>query len=183
MQTSTEIANFVFTGKASLIHRPALAHLCEMARNAPEGMCIEIGVYRGSSLAALAIARKGMGKIIGVDDWSYPDPPNLHDRALDTLNFFGVTVELMSMTSEEAARIVDGPFAFIHIDADHTLKAARQDIALWTPKLMSGGVIAFHDYGRSRDDIQVKQAVDEWQAREPWHLLGEVMTTIGYRKP
>ena len=181
--TGEDIANKVFTKKASLIHRPALAHLCDMAMSAPPGVAVELGVYRGSSLAAIALARAGMGDVIGVDDWSYPDPPNLEQFARDTLAWFSAEAHLLSMTSHDAALIVAPPLAFVHIDANHTLEFVREDIEMWTPKIMSGGVIAFHDYGRNRADIQVKQAVDEWQARMPWLALGEVMTTIGFKKP
>ena len=183
MRDCTEIVNAVFIGKASLIHRPALVHLCEMSRLAPSGLLVELGVYRGSSLAALGLARDGMGELVGVDDWSYTDTPDLIGKTQATLAYHGVSAELMSMTSDEAAALVAGPIAFLHIDADHRLEAVRRDIANWTPKVMLGGIVAFHDYGRNRDDIQVKQAVDEWQARTPWECLGEVLTTIGYRKP
>jgi len=177
------IVNNVFVGKASLIHREALVHLCRMAQSAPKGLLVELGVYRGSSLAALTLARDGLGESIGVDDWSYPDPPDLLGKTMDTLVHNGVVAELLSMTSEEAAEQVPGPIAFLHIDANHTYEFVKKDIELWTPKVMPGGIVAFHDYGRHRADIQVKQAVDEWQAREPWLMLPEVLTTIGFRKP
>lgn len=179
-----DIVNKVFSGKISLIHREALEHLCKMSRLAPAGLLVEIGVYRGSSLVALTLARGKMGRSIGVDDWSYPDPPDLYGKTMDVIKYHNIEhlVELMSMTSEEAAKIIDGPLAFVHIDADHTYPFVKQDIELWTPKLMSGGIAAFHDYGRSRWP-GVKQAIDEWQAREPWKFLGEVLTTAGWQKP
>ncbi|RPI29787.1 MAG: class I SAM-dependent methyltransferase [Chloroflexota bacterium] len=178
-----EIVGIAFRSKGSLIHRGALAHLCRMAQGAPAGTGVEIGVYRGSSLVAWSLARSGMGESIGVDNWSYPDPPNLKEHTEENLKQAGVTATLYDMDSEDAAALIPGPLAFVHIDANHTLAYVRKDIELWAPKLMRGGVIAFHDYGRTRADIQVRQAVDEWQAREPWACLGEVLTTIGFRKP
>jgi predicted O-methyltransferase YrrM len=175
-----EIVNLVFRGKSSLMHRPALVHLCKMAAMAPAGMLVEIGVYQGSSLAALALAHPG--DCIGVDDWSCDAYPDLRAKTDATLQAAGVDVHLMSMTSAEAARIITGPLAFVHIDANHDYEYIKQDIELWTPKLMSGGIAAFHDYGRRRTPGVIR-AIDEWQAREPWACLGEVLTTIGYRKP
>ena len=180
--TPDEIVEVAFRGKISLIHRPALVHLLTMAQAAPLGNAVELGVYRASSLVMLAMAREGMGECIGVDDWSYPDPPNLEQLALDTINFHHVQVSLMSMTSDEAAAVIPGPLAFVHIDANHTYEFVKRDIANWMPKLMPGGIVAFHDYGAKRH-FGVKQAIDEWQAREPWECLGEVLTTIGFRKP
>jgi len=182
--TIDEIIGIAFHGKSSLIHRPALAHLCRMAQGAPDGTGVEIGVYQGSSLIAWALAREGRGEAIGIDDWSYPEPPNLKEKTEHYLNIAGVKAHLLSMTSEEAADTVTGPLAFVHIDGNHTYKYVARDIELWAPKIIKGGVIAFHDYGRNgRSDIQVKQAVDEWQARDSWVGLGEVLTTIGFRKP
>ena len=178
------IVNQVFAGKSSLIHREALVHLCKMAQSAPKGLLVELGVYRGSSLAALTLARGGLGHSIGIDDWSYTDTPDLYGKTLDTLKHHKIeNAKLLSMTSEEAAEKVPGPIAFLHIDANHTYDFVKKDIELWTPKVMPGGIVAFHDYGRHRADIQVKQAVDEWQEREPWLMLPEVLTTIGFKKP
>lgn len=178
-----EIVGIAHRGKSALIHRPAMAHLCQLAHSAPSGIGVEIGVYQGASLIALALARAGMGEVIGVDDWSYPDPPNLKEKTERYLQEAEIEATLLSMTSEQAAEIVAGPLAFVHIDGNHTRDYVRQDIELWTPKIMSGGIVAFHDYGRNRNDIQVKEVVDAWQVRDPWVSLGEVMTTIGFRKP
>src|SRR5512139_1620824 len=84
MMPIDEIVGVAFR-KGALIHRPALEHLCAMARSAPPGTCVEIGVYRGASLLALSLARQGMGDVIGVDDWSYPDPPDLYHHAMKTM--------------------------------------------------------------------------------------------------
>jgi predicted O-methyltransferase YrrM len=177
-----EIVGVARSFKGALIHREGLVQLCKMARMAPPGVGVEIGVYRGASLIAWALARAGMGEAVGVDDWSYPDPPNLKGHAEGNIARSGCGAALYDMTSEEAARVIEGPLAFVHIDADHRLDAVRRDIELWTPKVMRGGVVAFHDYGRRRDDVQVQQAVDEWQQREPWECLGEALTEIGFRK-
>jgi predicted O-methyltransferase YrrM len=185
--TIEQIVGIARSYKGALIHRDGLVHLCQLAQAAPDGSAVEIGVYKGSSLIAIALARAGRGPVYGVDDWSHPEPPDLAERAKAALKGAGVDAQLLEMPSAEAARLLPGPLAFVHIDANHTLDFVRADIGLWAPKIMSGGVITFHDYGRQRADIQVKQAVDEWQAHcrakgRGWENLGEVLTTIGFRK-
>lgn len=167
----------------SLIHREALVWLCQLAQMAPDGLGIELGVYCGSSLIAWSLMRAGLGQAIGVDNWSYRDIPNLKARCERNLDAASVEVQLLDMDSAEAAAVVLDPIAFLHIDANHSRPFVEQDITLWTPKVMPGGIVAFHDYGRFRPDCQVTEAVDAWQGREPWERLGEVATMIGFRKP
>ena len=166
-----------------LVHREGLAHLCRMAQSAPDGTGVEIGVYVGSSLIAWALAREGRGEAIGVDNWSYPDPTNLKEHTLHNLELAGVSARLIDLDSAAAAELVPPPVSFVFVDGNHTRDFVDQDIALWAPKIINGGVIAFHDYGRHRADIQVQEAVDAWQRREPWIPLGEELTVIGFMKP
>jgi len=177
-----DIVSLAWSLKAQ-VHKPALVHLCNMAQSAPDGIGVEIGVYRGGSMVAWGLAREGRGEIIGVDDWSYTEPSSLREKALHTLETAHVDALLLDMTSREAAYRVAPPLAFVFIDANHTLEAVREDIEMWTPKIMRGGVVAFHDYGRNRADIQVKQAVDEWHRKAQWQCLGGTLTVIGYRRP
>jgi len=38
-------------------------------------------------------------------------------------------------------------FGLIYVDADHTYEGCQSDIKSWWPKLVSGGVMAYHDFG------------------------------------
>jgi hypothetical protein len=52
-------------------------------------------------------------------------------------------------TSEEFAPTVEeGSLDFVYIDGNHDYESVRQDIALWTPKVRSGGFVGGHDYGQ-----------------------------------
>lgn len=184
----------------SLMHRNELVWLIELARLAPDGAGVEIGVYCGASLIAWSLMRQGRGESIGVDNWSYQDDwinqyivksnehnslqvPNLKavcDRNLAAAN---VAARLLDGNSVAMASQAPNELAFIFIDGDHTSPAIDNDIAAWMPKLTSGGVAAFHDYGRRKNGCRVTQAVDTWQAAAAWPMLGLVDTTIGYRKP
>jgi hypothetical protein len=57
----------------------------------------------------------------------------------------GGTVHWMA-TADAAALVPDGWADFVFIDAGHSYEAARQDIALWTPKVRPGGWLGGHDY-------------------------------------
>lgn len=64
-------------------------------------------------------------------------------------------------TSEDGAKQPGlGMFSLIFLDAMHTYEDVRDDIQRWWTHLISGGVMAFHDY-RHRDFPGVEKAVDE----------------------
>lgn len=184
----------------SLMHREELVWLLDLARQAPDGTGAEIGVYCGASLIAWSLMRHGRGASIGVDNWSYQDDwinthivkgnehnslqvPNLKMVCQNNLTIANVTAQLLDGDSVAMAQQAPNDLAFVFIDGDHTSPAIDNDIAAWTPKLMRGGVAAFHDYGRRKNGCNVGWAVDQWIGREHWERIGQVDTTIGYRKP
>lgn len=48
-------------------------------------------------------------------------------------------------TSEEAANNFNKPVEFIFIDGAHEYKFVKLDFDLWFPKVVNGGIMAFHD--------------------------------------
>lgn len=70
------------------------------------------------------------------------------------------SVLLRGLTSEVAWMVPEESCGLIYIDAAHDLGNVRQDIRNYWDKLVSGGIMAFHDF----DEINygVKQAVKEF---------------------
>jgi hypothetical protein len=48
-------------------------------------------------------------------------------------------------TSEEAAMNFDLPIEFIFVDGAHAYDLVKLDFDLWFPKVIDGGIMAFHD--------------------------------------
>lgn len=91
-------------------------------------------------------------------------------KALERTSFANSRREMLVMTSVEAAsHILDSDLSFVFIDASHDYENVRRDIALWDPKVKSGGVVGGHDYGGRGDrkgTFGVKRAVDEYYGEE-----------------
>jgi len=155
-----------------------LRFLYELAEMAPDGSALEAGVKRGGSLACWYGAREGRGTIYAVDDWS----SKTEDAFLRNMEAYNIPVVVMSMNSWEAAGQIDEQMAFVFIDSDHALPVWN-DVREWPPKMLPGGVLAFHDYGVWKPTVEVKRAVDDWQSRDPWECLGQEGSTIAFRKP
>lgn len=171
----------------SLMHRDELAWLMKLARYAPDGTGVEIGVYCGASLIAWALARQGRGASIGVDNFAFPGmtPHKIDIKAEceSNLRAAGIGAQLIDGDSVEIARTLENDLAFVFIDGDHQSPAIDNDIAAWTPKIKRDGIVVFHDYGRRKNNCRVSEAVDSWVQRERWHNMGKVETTIGFRRP
>jgi hypothetical protein len=80
--------------------------------------------------------------------------------------------EFIKKPSMEAVKdFKDGSLDFVYIDANHTFEYVVNDIAEWSKKIRSGGIISGHDY--SSHMFEVKGAVDAWvkvKNIKPWFL-------------
>jgi hypothetical protein len=50
-------------------------------------------------------------------------------------------------SSEEAVRGWNKPIRLLFIDGEHSYEASRRDFELWSPFVVPGGMIGFHDIG------------------------------------
>lgn len=132
-------------------------------------VCVEIGVFGGSSLFPVASALKYLGKgiIIGIDPWDkiecikYFDPIEdaEHLKWWGSLNINYVYqaynnmlkkhkldnfVKTIKATSEEAAPLID-KIDILYIDGNHSETCSVQDVLLYLPKVRTGGYIWMND--------------------------------------
>lgn len=62
---------------------------------------------------------------------------------------------------EMLQHIPDDTLSLLYIDADHSYEGVKRDIETGYSKVVSGGIMAFHDYGNITD-YGVNQAVNEF---------------------
>jgi hypothetical protein len=128
----------------------------------------EIGVAEGYFSAD--ILSWGVHKLYMVDNWgTLPvkgdggNPQSWHERnyieALERTSKYNRKV-LRGISWEMAGMVEDNSLGFINIDCDHSYEGVTNDINAWWPKLVKGGVMAFHDY--ENNAYGVKTAVTEF---------------------
>lgn len=116
----------------------------------------EIGVASG--VFSLEILQWGISCLYMVDVWQTmpgirgmaSDAQEIHDqnfkdaakRAQDFNAFL-----IKGLSSSAAKTIPDNSLGFVYIDACHEYDYVIEDLRLWVPKLVNGGVCALHDYG------------------------------------
>ena len=116
----------------------------------------EIGVRKGSNLFRLLRAKPEL--MVAVDIWKDDGDIGHNDigfaqveldrqyaSILDATKKYPALQVLRMYSHEAAALFADGLFDYVYLDADHTYKAVKQDIAAWYPKVRSGGLLAGHD--------------------------------------
>ena len=158
--------------------------LVKLLADRPHAAGAEIGVRRADTSAHLLENLPGLLVLYCVDPWEYyqgmeqgcmkhgrwPNPAMSEgDRgiAMRRLGRFGERAVVLRLLSADAAlRIPDASLDFVFIDANHAYEFAREDIALWTPKVRPGGVVSGHDYNFNPEAKHgrpwgVKQAADE----------------------
>ena len=133
-------------------------------------LCVEIGVFGGSSFIpqALALKHNNKGTIVGIDPWSNEaaiedmenkanlnwwgegDLKGIYKRFLNKIDLYEVNDYckiLVEKSSESINKFDDHSIDVLHIDGNHCEKLAYQDSVDYYPKVKVGGYIFFDDIG------------------------------------
>ncbi len=133
-------------------------------------VCVEIGVYGGSSILPTAKALSyvgGEGKVFAIDPWTKAasivgfDQQNINYRWWNNLDIERILHGFMKMlmvqkiqsrcavlrmTSEEAnSWFDDESIDVLHIDGNHSEVSSMADVTMYLPKVKQGGYIWFDD--------------------------------------
>ena len=103
---------------------------------------LEIGVYHGAGMMALSAHLPEGGLYVGVDKELWGGLTELPTPKLDQRWF----VQGLS-DSTHVLEIVRawGPYHLVFIDGDHTYEQCKRDYENYSPMLIDGGVLIFHD--------------------------------------
>lgn len=121
-----------------------------------KGVIVEIGSWKGKSTIWLGNgSKKGNEvRVYAIDPhtgssehkekygkvWTFDEfKKNISAAAIDDV------VTPIVKTSEEAAKGFDKPIELLFIDGAHEYDLVKLDFDLWSPKVIEGGIIAFHD--------------------------------------
>lgn len=108
----------------------------------------ELGVAEGGSAVILRSAMDPGGRLYLIDPFfagrmGVSWPSVTAHRAVGGVP--GGSVTWVRETSHRAGRRWSEPLDFLFIDADHSYEAVCEDWDLWSPHVVTGGVVAMHD--------------------------------------
>jgi hypothetical protein len=130
----------------------------------------EVGVASG--VFSFEILTWGVKHLYCVDLWAYhPDlrgmsqePQSEHDlrfeQASTLMKDFDNVTFLKGLSVDMVQHVPDNSLGFVYLDACHFYKEVKQDLEIWLPKLVKGGIMAGHDY--LNEGYQVKAAVNDF---------------------
>jgi len=149
----------------------------DLARG-PRSVVVEIGSWTGSSTVHIARGIRDFNKgasLVCVDPFSkesFSLTPNQKRRSteIDVLGKFREHMEgfnyvvLRGQSVDVAPLFLLESVDFVLIDGDHTYKGAKADIKAWWPKVVRGGIMCGHDYGKARFGVTkaVKKYVKDY---------------------
>jgi Methyltransferase domain len=153
-----------------------------------DGVCAEVGTYRGDFAAAILRASSPR-QLYLIDSWEYRTEEKYEDASygghaqagqegMDAM-YEGVVERFRSEIDNgrvivERARSLDAAASFsdesldwIYIDADHSYEGVKRDLDAYYRVVKSGGFIAGDDYGQGDKWFGhgVTRAVDEFAAK------------------
>jgi hypothetical protein len=138
-------------------------------------VAVEVGV-QGGGFAAFMLKKTNPKQLFLIDCWKQQDPNVYDDPEANVSNdlqeqLYQETkrrfakdsrVVIMREFSDQAVnKFEDESLDWVYIDANHSYEAAKEDIALWWPKVKKGGILSGHDYA-VRESFGVVQAVNEF---------------------
>ena len=131
--------------------------LYDLARRASgRGAIVEIGSWKGKSTIWLARGcQRGAGQsVYAIDPHTGSSEHHAQYGAVNTVKEFGENLRRAGveanviprvMTSAEAAATFAEPVELIFVDGGHEYELIKRDFELWFPRVIDGGVMAFHD--------------------------------------
>ena len=140
--------------------------LASLAGQADKGVIVNIGMGPGATMRCLRAGAPD-ADLVGVEIdplWAAPGPWQVLMGDSRTMSF-------------------DRAIDLLLVDGDHSEEGARADILNWAPRVKTGGVVAFHDYGNSHLPwcAGVKTAVDALAA-DAWSHEGDADSLRYFRR-
>ena len=152
---------------------------------------VEIGVYEGASAAALCEAMRPDAELHLIDPFGH-HPTALpagwgavekaSRRVVSRAARHGPRVVWHIERSEDTGRGWTQPVDVVFIDGDHAEEATRVDWELFSPHVVPGGHVLFHDATGPHALPGPQRVVAEVSARPGWEVVAEVDRTLAVRK-
>lgn len=145
---------------------------------------VEVGVWEGVNAKSI-LENLDMKLLFLVDPWKKHRIYNGRLFSQDKLDIcliktisrlisFEEKWHIIKRTSNVGSKHVFDNLDFVYIDAQHIYKNCKEDIAVWYPKLVTGGIFGGHDY-----DVEhtpgICKAVDEFVKEKGLELYQEDM--------
>jgi hypothetical protein len=157
-------------------HVKLLGYLCTEL-GALEGDVVEIGVWKGKSLALMHRLVQSPTAVIGIDPCELPGQAQELGYFHETLFPDGYIVRNYSQGAIEQVLELSGAFKLLHIDGGHRSFNVWLDFLVYERFVVPGGCIVFDDYTDATYSPEVGPTVDKMHSLgifDDYHVVGSV---------
>lgn len=131
--------------------------LYNLAKNCKgEGVIVEIGSWKGKSTIWIGNGSKNGNSVLiyAIDPHTGSLEHQKENNFVKTFEDFKKNIKNAKVddiivpivkTSKDAAKTFNKKVEFIFIDGAHEYNSVKLDFDMWVPKVLNGGIIAFHD--------------------------------------
>jgi len=124
---------------------------------------VQIGIEHGASVYCSRAGASG-AVIYGIDLIGDNQLEGTEEQKKE------LNLKVIRGNSHEVWKDFQEPIHFLFIDGDHHYEHVSQDVQDWTPKVVIGGIVGFHDAKVVDWTPFVTKAIDEW-LNDSWEEL------------
>ncbi len=124
-------------------HRREALFMCECAQSVEQGVIVEVGRWKGASMALMAEASPS-SHVHSIDN------NDKHNDLAQNLSEGLSNYTIIDGDSQEVAKTWTQEIDMLFVDAFHYKDFVLMDLESWVPKVKVGGLILMHDYFTKR---------------------------------
>lgn len=155
---------------------------------------VEIGVAEGASARTLKISLGAGARLVLIDPYTPGRIPGVNLRWLIARMHVGLapgaSVAWIRDFSFKAARDWRGGIDLLFIDGDHAYESCKRDFHDWSPFVVAGGLVAFHDArvfpaswtNEETGSVRVVNELFRTQSLPGWTIVDEVDSLVVVRR-
>lgn len=136
-----------------------LGYLTTLVYGIP-GDIVEIGVWKGKSLALMNFLAQGHKKVIGIDCLELENQANELSYYKNAIYPNAFVIQSYSERALDQFEAITNAISILHIDGGHLSRNVLLDFLLYEPYVVSGGFVLFDDYMDFEYSPEVAPAVD-----------------------
>lgn len=167
-----------------------LAELAMSVRT--EHAIVEVGSFKGKSTCYLGVGSRlgARAPVFAIDLWelhpsdrySSPEVFRKWREQIAAMNLEGLVTPIRCESGALGPRFSQ-PIGLLFIDGNHGYESVARDFFAWSPNIVPGGVVAFHDYRKPQVGEGVTRFVEETlSASEGWVLEDTVDSLLIARR-
>jgi len=150
----------IYSDERICLQSPAeMQFVYDIGNSIKNGLIVEIGRWRGGSLAILCLSSPS-SKVISLDSMRLYDERTI--KLLDELYIDPSRYQLMVGSSQIICSWKEGLIDLLFIDGCHEMNSVYKDLELWVPRMKKNGLLLMHDMSNRKKHNGPRRAFNKY---------------------